>query len=471
MFSYLNRDRDFYFDVVRLAIPIILQNLITSSLALVDTFMIGMLGEEQLAGVTLANIPIFVVQLVVFGIQSGSTVLISQHWGKGDTDTINRVVGIGFYIAGGITALFALILCLFPVPFMSLFGNDPAVIAVAARYGRIVCFSYFFDSMVQVYVAAHRSMENPRLGLYLLSVSMVSNTFLNWVLIFGNLGAPALGVEGGAIATLAARILGFCVMLVHARVNRRFRLRPALFLRPGRALLAKFAKYATPVVLNETLWGLGTALYPTVMGHMDGSKEILAAYAISGNMEKVCTVAVFAVAATAAIIVGREIGAGRADTVYETAAALLTVAVLAGIVVSALMLVLVRLVIAPYVYPIFDLSDTAASISTMMLSMTFCFVPVRAFNSTNIVGVLRGGGDVRAAAILDLTPLWLVAIPLAALNGLVFRTGIFWVYLSTFSENVVKCLFGIPRFRSRVWIHDVTVSGSPEAALPPSSAD
>ena len=462
MFSYLNRGRAFYADMVRLAIPIILQNLVTSSLALVDTFMIGLLGEELLAGVTLANIPIFALQLLVFGIQSGSSVLISQHWGKRDTDAINRIMGIGFYLAGGVTALFCLVLTLFPVPFMGLFGNDPAVVAVAARYGRIVCFSYFFDSMVQVYIAAHRSMENPRLGLCLLSVSMVSNTFLNWVLIFGNLGAPALGVEGGAIATLAARVLGFLIMAVHLLTNRRFRLKSALFLRPGGAMMAKFFKYATPVVLNETLWGIGTSLYPTIMGHMEGSKEILAAFAISGNVEKVFTVGVFAVAGTAAIIVGREIGAGRTGTVYEVGATLNTVAFLTGAAISAVMLLLTRLVIIPHVYPVFGLSAAAASISTMMLSMTFCFTPVRSFNCTNIVGVLRGGGDVRAAAVLDLFPLWLVAIPLAALSGLVLHLGIFWVFLSTFSENVVKFFFGLRRFRSGVWINDVTLTGPGE---------
>lgn len=449
--------------MVRLAIPIILQNLITNSLALVDTFMIGMLGEEQLAGVTLANIPIFVVQLLVFGIQSGSTVLISQYWGKRDTEAINRVIGIGFYIAGGITALFALLMFFMPAPFMSLFGNDAQVVAVAARYARIAGLSYFFDSMVQIYIAAHRSMENPRLGLYILSVAMVSNTFLNWLLIFGNLGAPAMGVEGGALATLLARILGLGIMLVHAAVNRHFRLKPALFLRPGGAMLARFAKYSTPVVLNETLWGLGTSLYPTIMGHMEGSKEILAAFAISGNMEKVCTVAVFAVAATAAIIVGREIGSGRTETVYEVGAALNTVAVAAGAGVGLVMIVVTRLVIAPYVYPVFGLSDTASSISSMMLTMTFCFLPIRSFNTTNIVGVLRGGGDVRAAAVLDLTPLWALSLPLAALSGLVLRAGIFWVYLCTFSENVAKFLFGMRRFRSGVWIHDVTLASYQKA--------
>ncbi len=457
MFSYLKRGRLFYSNMIGLAIPIILQNLITNSLALVDTFMIGTLGETPLAGVTMANIPIFVMMLLVFGIQSGSSVLISQHWGKGDTDTINRVIGIGFYLSGGIATLFALGMFFFAGPFMSLFGNDAEVVAVAARYARIVGFSYLFDGLTQVYVAAHRSMENPKLGLYLLSVAMVSNTFLNWVLIFGNLGAPALGVEGGALATLIARIIGFFVMGAYALFNKRFHLKPALLLRPGKEILAKFARYSTPVVLNETLWGLGTSIYPTIMGHMEGSKEILAAFAISGNMEKICTVAVFAVAGTTAIIVGREIGAGRKETVFEVGQALNTVAFLAGLVVGALMLLLIPTLMVPYVYPLFGLSPKAASISSMMLTMTCTFLSIRSFNATNIVGVLRGGGDVRGAALLDVLPLWLCSIPLAALSGLVFQIGIFWVYLATFSENLVKFIFGVRRFRTGTWIRDVTL--------------
>lgn len=458
MFSYLRRGRPFYANMVRLAIPIVLQNLITNSLALVDTLMIGTLGETPLAGVTLANIPIFVVLLLVFGIQSGSSVLISQHWGKGDTDTINRVIGIGFYISGGMALVFALVMFFFAQPFMGLFGNDPEVVAIAARYGRIVGFSYLFEGITQVYVAAHRSMENPKLGLYILSVAMVTNTFLNWLLIFGNLGAPALGVEGGAIATLVARMLGFFVMVVYAIKNRRFRLKPSLFLRPSKPLLAKFARYSTPVVLNEFLWGLGTSIYPTIMGHMDGSKEILAAFAISGNMEKICTVAVFAVGGTAAIIVGREIGAGRRENIYEIGATLNTVAFLTGLAMGGIMLLLLPTVMVPYVYPIFQLSPRAASISSMMLTMTCTFLSIRAFNATNIVGVLRGGGDVRMAAYLDVLPLWLFSIPMAALCGLVFQVGIFWVYLATFAENLLKFIFGVRRFRSGAWIHDVTVT-------------
>lgn len=456
MFSYMKRGKTFYRNLILLAIPIILQNLLTSSLGLMDTFMIGLLGETELAGVTLANIPIFVVQLIIFGIQSGSSVLISQHWGKKDTDTINRILGIGFYVAGSVTAVFALVMFFFPHPFMSLFGNDAEVVDIAARYARIVGFSYFFDSFVLVYIAAHRSMENPLLGLFLQGVAMLSNTALNAVLIFGLLGFPALGVEGGALATLLARIIGLVITVFHARFGRRFRPKPALFLRPGKALVRTFVRYSGPVVLNETLWGMGTSVYTTIMGHMDGSKEILAAYAISGNVEKLCTVAVFAVAGTAAIIIGREIGAGRKEQVFEVGACLNAVAIGIGALAGLCLFGLLQCFIKPVLYPLFDLSATASDISAMMLSMICLFLPIRSFCTTIIVGVLRGGGDVTAAALLDVLPLWCCSIPLVATTGLVLRLDIFWVYLCIYAEESLKFFFGMRRFLSRRWIHDVT---------------
>ena len=169
---------------------------VKAPLAMADTFMVGMLGEAPMAGVALANIPIFVVQLFFFGVQSGSTVLISQYWGKGDREAINRVIGVALWAVNLVSVTFALVLLLFPVPFLSLFGNEPEVVALAAEYGRLIGLSYVFNGMTLVYLAAWRSMERPRLGMYILAVSMGINTFLNWVLIFGKLGAPALGVTG-----------------------------------------------------------------------------------------------------------------------------------------------------------------------------------------------------------------------------------------------------------------------------------
>lgn len=452
----MNRGRAFYKDVVQLALPILLQNLCTTLLGLVDTFMVGALGEAPLAAVQVANTPVFVIQLVIFGLQSGSSVLISQFWGKGDTNAINRVIGIGCYVAGAIAALFAAAMCFFPTQLMGMLTDNPDLIPLAASYARIVGPSYLFNSITGVYVGAHRSMENPKLGMTVFAISMGTNTCLNWVLIFGHLGAPALGVEGAAIATLLSRILEFVITMAYACTNRRFRLNPAALLRPGRVLLAKFFRYSGPVVLNETLWGLGTSMHKVVMGHMENSTEILAARALAGNIEDLCTVAIFAVGGTTAIIVGREIGAGRREHIYEVAATLDTLATGCGLVIGALLVTCAHTIFPLWVYPTFHLSQTASGITTMMLTMIGVCLPLRAFNSVNTVGVLRGGGDVRAASLIDVCPLWLVAVPLSALFGLVLRWGIFWVYVGVIMEQITKFIVGVPRFRSKAWINDVT---------------
>ncbi len=456
MLSYFKREPGFYKRLLALALPMIIQNLITNSLGLVDTFMVGTMGEGPLAGVTLANIPIFVVQLMMFGFQSGSSVLISQYKGKGDLNAINRVMGLGMYAAGAVTFLFALVLTVIPHQFMSLFGNDADVIAIAAQYARIVGWSYFFDSFVQIYIGAHRAMGEPRRGMYILCISMVVNTFLNWVFIFGNLGAPALAAEGAALATLLARIVSFIVMLVWALSDKKFRINFSLLFRPGGEMARRFIRIATPVVCNETLWSLGSSMFPTIMGHMDGSKEILAAYAIAGNITNLCSVGIFAIAGTAAILIGQEIGYGRMDKVRSLGGLLSTISFLFGLVIGVIFYGLLHLLVVPLLYPLFDLSGSAASICTMMLTVIFLTMSLRAYCTTNIVGVLRGGGDVRMATIIDIGPLWIIAVPLAALFGLVFDFGILWVYLAMALENLIKCILGHFRYRSGAWVNDVT---------------
>ena len=457
MLRHLHREPGFYKRLFYLALPLILQNLITTSLGFVDTFMVGMLGQNELSAVTAANTPIYMLQIIILGLLSGLSVLASQYWGKGDTDSINRVIGVGCYVAGAISALFALAMSVFPMQLMGLLTNDPALAELAAGYARIVGPSYLLNSITGVYVGAHRSMEHPRLGLVIFSISMCTNTFLNWVLIFGNLGAPQLGVTGAATATLLSRVVEFLVMAVYALANRRFRLRPGLLLRPGGELLWRFLRYSGPVVLNETLWGLGTSLYKVIMGHMEGSTEILAARALAGNIEDICTVVIFAISGTTAIIVGREIGAGRGkESVYQVGAAMDTLALLCGGGIGLLLAGAAWWVLPWAVYPRFHLSPSAAGTATMMLTFTGLFLALRAFNSNNTVGVLRGGGDVRAAMRIDILPLWCVSLPLAALFGLVLRWDIFWVYVGITMEPVTKFGAGVRRFRSRVWINDVT---------------
>ena len=457
MFSYLKRGPQFYRQVAALALPIVLQNLITSTLAMADTFMVGLLGELPMAAVALANIPLFMVQMFIFGVQSGSSVLVSQYWGRGDTDSINRCLGVALYAVTGFSTLLALITFLFPAQVLRLITPNEELVDLAVRYIQIVGFSYIFNGISSIYAGIQRSTEYPKFGMLLFGVSMCVNTFLNFVLIFGHFGAPAMGITGAAVATLTSRVVEFVIAAVFALSSRRLPLRWSCILRPGRAIVRSFLTYSTPVVCNEAMWSIGTSMLTVIMGHMANSQDMLAAYALVGNIDKLSTVVCFGLAGSAAVIVGKEIGQGHSrERVYEVSWTLLLVSMLVGGAVMALLLVLLPTFFRPVLFPLFQLAPGAAEAATYLAVVYAVFMPMRAFDITNITGILRAGGDARVASLIDIGPLWLAAIPLMALTGLVLHAPTWVVCIAMQAENLLKCPIGLVRFHSRKWINDVT---------------
>lgn len=459
MFEYMKQGSRFYQNSLKLTIPIVLQNIISSTLSMADTFMVGLLGESQMAALTLANIPVFVVILFLFGVQNGSSILISQYWGKEDVEAIKKVVGISMWLSVGVSGLFALLLYCFPLEFLSLFGNDAEVIAMAAGYGKIIGFSYFLNGFTMMYTGAYRSMGKPQLGTYLLGTSMVLNLFFNWVLIYGNLGFEAMGVAGAAYATLIARGLEVTIIILHSIFGKDIPLRIFSLFTWDTTMAKKFYKYCAPVILNETAWGLGTSMFPTVMGHMEGSTEILAAYAIATNMEKLVMVAGFGIGASSGIIIGNHIGAGASkEKALSLGQCLSTMGFLCGVLSGALLLVISYTIFPTVIAPIFLLSAEATEIAMIMLVFLGLMMSFRTYNTVAVVGVFRAGGDSNKSMYVDLCPLWLVAIPLTVLCGSVLQLGIFWVVLVMKTEDLVKFFVGYHFVQKPTWIHDVTQS-------------
>lgn len=458
MLQRLHREPGFYHHLWSLALPLILQNLITTSLGFVDTFMVGLLGNRELSAVTAANTPIFLIQVMIFGLMSGLTVLVSQYWGQNHVEAINRCMGIAMYVGVAFAAVMASVLFLVPGSVMSMITDNPVLIRLGTPYLRIVGISYLFNVVSSVYVGMQRSTENSRFGMLVFGVSMLLNTFLNYCLIFGHFGAPAMGITGAAIATLSARIMEFGIVLTYALRNRRIPLVPKALFHPGMAILRSAVRYSGPVILNETLWGLGTSVMISIMGHMAISTDMLAAYAIMGNIDKFSTVACFGLAGATAVVVGKRIGEGASrEQVYDLGSCLLTVSTLVGISIGAVLALLLPTVFIPVLYPLFKLSHQATAIATTMCIIYLLLMPMRAFDITNITGLLRAGGDARMGAVLDLCPLWLAAIPLTALTALVLDVPVTLVCVATQAENFFKMPLGIWRLHSRKWINDVTI--------------
>ena len=453
---YLRQGRGFYRSAIALMLPMILQNLVTNFMALADSFMVGALGETELAAVTMANSVFYVLSLIIFGIQSGTGVLVAQYYGKGRLDAINRIMGMGYYVSLGLTALIALLSFFFPMQLMQLVTNNPDLWEPGAEYARIVGFSYVCMAFSGVYIAVQRSMENPGLGAILLTVSGALNILLNYMFIFGKWGAPAMGCAGAAVATLLSRVLEVLVVTGCFFRSKRLPVKPGLMLRPGRIIAGDFIKYSLPVVLNEGMWSLAMSLYSIIMGHMPNSTPILAAYTIAGNIDRMAAVALFAAGNATAVIIGRDIGCGDTKEIYGKGVALNFVCFVTGIISMGILLTIRATLLDGFIFPLMDISAEAGELAKMMLAFIAVIMPLRSLNLCNIVGVFRGGGDVRFGLICDIGPLYCVCLPAAALCGLVFGLGITAVYVCICLDDFCKVFLCLPRLRSGKWINSVT---------------
>ncbi len=435
-----------------------MQNVINSALALTDIFMVGTLGEQQLSAVTLANNIFFVLMLITFGIQSGSGILISQYWGRGDTHTINRVIGVGLMLSAAISGLFVSVVMLFPRQIMSLTTSETALIGIGVEYLVTIAPAFLFNAVAMLLLGAHRSIENARIGLLVLTFSMCINTLLNYMLIFGVWGAPAMGVRGSATATLIARVLELVLTIIYVSRNKRLPMHLSLIFKPGIVIFRDFIKYSMPVVINETLWGFGFTMYPLIVGHMANATSDVASYSIALSTDRIFASLFLGVGSAVGIILGKTLGQNRPpEEVYDLSKLLLKVTVFVSIGAAALLALLSTFVFVPHLFPLFrDMTPETEHTTWLLLMICSVNMIVRSLNFTIIVGVLRGGGDTKAAAIIDIVFLYGVGLPLAYTFGLLLEWGVMFIFVAVFIEEAGKAVASVLRLRKRRWIVNIT---------------
>ena len=458
MLQALKRDKAFYRYLVSLTAPIALQNLITFSLGLIDTLMVSRLGNNEMAAVTAANVPVFLLISIVFGVQSGVGILISQYWGKKDLPSISRVIGVAALLGVSLALIVAVVLFAWPVAIMDLLSNKHHLSLLGAPYLRLIGFSYVFNMLSSIYVSAQRSVENAGFGMKLFGMSTVMNTGLNYLLIFGKCGFPALGVEGAALATLLSRVAEFLVCLICALRSKLIPLDLRALLRPGWEMLRRFVKYASPVLVNELFWGLGNSLLTVILGHTTVSVAFLAANGVMGNLNRLFLVVCFGLGAATAVMIGKAIGEGQShDELMALAKTLSWVTILVGAVLAVVALVLVPLLFQPVIFPLFELYGLSAYLATTLAVTGFACIPLHAYSISAVTGILRAGGDVLWSTALDLAPQWVLALPLTALLALVLDASYWWVAAAIQAESLLKCPLCWYRIRRGRWIHDVTL--------------
>mgnify|MGYP002541376731 CR=1 FL=1 len=449
-FSEALRDRKFLKWMFALSLPIAMQNLINASVNTADTVMVGQLGEASIASVGLANQVFFILSLILFGVSSGCNVFVAQFWGKRDLSSIRKTMALSIVLSLVPSALFTLFALITPEFLMRIFSNDEQVIVLGCKYLRIIAISYIPYAISLTVSSSVRTIERPTLALVTSIMSLIINTVLNYILIFGKLGLPALGVEGAALATTITRLIELIV--VTTVLYTRFSMISIRLKDFGRALhmgfIKPFMRAVTPVILNESAWGIGVAMYSIVFSHM--GTNVVAAMNINNVFDNLFRALFFGISYAAGVIIGKTIGEGKEDLALEYGKRFNLIAPVFSIAFTILIAVC-----APIVWVIYNVSEEVMFNATWLIIITGLYAPLRNANLVQMVGVLRNGGDTKFTLYLDLAGVWAIALPLGALFGLVFKCNIIVVHAIMLSEEIVKFILVTHRTFKGQWVRNL----------------
>ena len=446
------RDREYFRSLRRIALPIIAQQFILSGLSMVSVILIGQKGDTAVAAVGLANQVFFLLNLVLFGIISGTAMFTAQFWGKGDIPNLRRALGLCLALSVSASLIFMLLAQFVPERMLGFYSSDPAVIALGSQYLRIYSWAFVFFAITFSYALVLRSTGDVHTPTLISVFALSLSTLLSYCLIFGKFGFPAMGVPGAAAAALIARSLE-CTILLVITYARRSPVAATLTELFGFDLsfLGKMLKPIIPVVLNEIFWALGITSYNAIYGHI--GTDAFAAMSIVATIDQMALVLFQGVAHATAVTVGNRIGAGQEEAAHRYAGRSLGLGLIGGVLVGALLLMLRAPVLSLY-----KVTPEVISSAYRVLTIIALFLWMRFNNMTIIIGILRSGGDTRFSLVLDGIIIWVVGVPLSALGAFVFHLPVHWVYLFAMSEETAKWILGLQRYLSRKWIHNLALT-------------
>jgi putative MATE family efflux protein len=450
LFNDIFEDKEFYNKMLKLSLPVIIQNFISSFINMIDTVMVGKLGETEIAAVGIANQYFFFFNMFLIGICAGCSVFIAQYWGKKDVRNIKRIVGVGLISSIVISLAFVIFGASSPGKIIAMFNKDYTVIDLGGRYLRIVLVSYLFTGITFMYNFSLRSIGNAVQPMLISIVALICNTFFNYMLIFGKFGAPAMGVEGAALATVIARVTETTILVISVYAGKGVL---AASIKELIDITFDFAKksYRTilPVILNDICWGFASLVYSVVYGRM--GTQAVASIQICNTISNLFMVAVFGMSSAAAVMVGNSIGAGDKKISRDYAKKFSILSVVVGIILG-----LFLAVTSPLILNFFNVSQMVRNNSQIILYVISGIFFIRVLCIILIVGVLRGGGDAKAAFLIEGFTMWFIGVPLTILGAFVFKLPVYAVYSLAILEEATKCVMGIVRLRSGKWIKNVT---------------
>lgn len=440
---------DFYRQMFKLAIPIIIQNLLSAAVNSSDVIMLNYVGQSAISAVSLAANYSNILFMVYYGLGTGASLLCAQYFGKKNMQAIHAVEGIALRFSLAISALVALAAFTIPQRMLLLFTSDQELIAIGSSYIRIMGITCLCWGVTEIYLAILRSIGRVTIRMALNMLAFGLNILLNAVFIFGLFGAPKLGVTGVAIATASSRLIQLIACVIVSLLSKDVKLNPIYMFIRSKTLLNDFIHLSLPALGNDLSWSVAFSMYSVILGHL--GTEAVAANSLVTVVRNVGSVFCFAIASAGTILLGRVMGQGELEKSKSYASGMLKMTVVAGAVGGVIVLA-----VTPFVLRFASLNDTAMHYLKYMLLINSYYIMGSAVNTALIAGVFRAGGDTKFGLICDTIDMWVYAVPLGFFAAFVVKLPVLWVYFLLCTDEFVKWPWVIHHYRKGEWAKNIT---------------
>ena len=454
--NLISRDKKFYRQVAGIAVPIALQGFITTGVNMMDTLMIGIVGETQLSAVSLANQFISIYQILCMGIGMGASVLVARYYGMRDRDSLKKTVAIMVRLCVGMAALFCLVTAFFPEWIMGIYTVEDAIISNGVRYLEYSVITYFLLGLSLTSTIVLRNVQKVKLPLYTSIGAFFINVGANYVFIFGKFGFPEMGVAGAAVGTLIARVFEFGMICGYLFLrDQEIGVRISDVFQKVGNLWREYIRISIPVLLSDGILAIGNNSVAMVIGRL--GESFVAANAVTAMTQQLSTTVIQGFSQAGAIVTGYTLGEGDKDKAREQGYAFLGIGILFGAIGAGIIMLIAEPMITAY-----NLSAQTQEIARELMRAISLIVLFQATNSIMTKGVLRGGGDTKISMVADNIFLWVASIPLGILAGLVLHLPAFWIYFFLKVDQVLKAVWCVIRLRSGKWIKKIKSSSELE---------
>ena len=442
----LVREKKFYRDFFTMTMTIALQNLIVYGVNLADNIMLGAYSETALSGVAIANQVQFLLQMVVTGAASGMGVIISQYWGKRQTEPIRRVFAVGFWISIILSGVMSLVVWFKPYWVMGLLTNEQSIIPSGVEYLKIMVFSYLMFSISNSLLGVMRSVETVRIGFYISLSTLLINIFLNYALIYGHFGAPELGVKGAAYATLTSRAVEFLVSVIYCRlIDKKLRLKFKDIFAVKRNYIADFIRSGVPLMLSNISWGVAMSVQAAILGRLGASG--IAASSIAQTLFQCTSVVAYATGDAARVMTGMAVGEGDMKKVRSGAKTMQLMFLIIGVLTSFVLFLVRKPIISVY-----NASAETAELANVFV-LILCVTAIgTAYEMPCLTGIVSGGGDTNFVFFNDIIFMWCIVLPLSALSAFYFKFPPAVTFALLKADQILKCVVAAVKVNRFKWV-------------------